>query len=208
MFSALDAAVYYATVRTIKPKRIIEIGSGYSTQIACLALQKNRMESDAGEMTCIEPYPPPWLHGSGMAIEILAQGVETVDLDRFRNLKAGDILFIDSSHTVKFASDVLKEFLEILPELEPGVVVHVHDIFFPADYPPDWLRIERRAWNEQYLLEAFLAFNTGFEILVANHLLGVEDPGAFAALMDLPKDRCDFLYRTGSFWMRRKPSHP
>jgi hypothetical protein len=138
------------------------------------------------------------------SVELLEQPVETVDLKLFRQLDKNDILFIDSTHTVKFGSDVLREFLEILPELRPGVLVHVHDIFFPFDYPPEWLKIHRRAWNEQYLLEAFLAYNSQFDILLANHFLGSEAPGVFAGLIGSPADSCNFLYQTGSFWMKRK----
>jgi hypothetical protein len=203
MFPPLDAAVYYATVRALKPNRIVEVGSGYSTQIACIALQKNALEGNPGRMTCIEPYPPPWLHGAGMEVELLKQPVEAVDLGVFKKLQDHDILFIDSTHTVKFQSDVCREFLDILPELSVGVCVHVHDIFFPYDYPPEWLMQERRAWNEQYLLEAFLAFNSDFEVFLANHFLAVDHPETVAQILAVPASN-DFMHRTGSFWMRRK----
>jgi hypothetical protein len=204
-FTHLDAAVYYATIRAVKPQGIIEIGSGHSTLIASLAVQKNRTEGHGGRITCIEPYPPSCLSKTAVPIELLKQAVETVSLEIFQQLNAGDILFIDSTHTVKFGCDVLREFLEILPELKPGVLVHVHDIFFPFDYPPDWLRDHRRAWNEQYLLEAFLAYNSEFEILLANHLLGADDPKIFTPLMGFSQTSGDFLHQTGSFWMKRKP---
>jgi len=203
-FTHLDAAVYYATIRAVKPQRIIEIGSGYSTQIANLALRKNQAEGHAGQISCIEPYPPSWLPKTGGAIKLLQQPVEAVDLKIFQHLNGSDILFIDSTHTVRFGNDVLREFLEILPELKPGVLVHVHDIFFPFDYPPDWLKIHRRAWNEQYLLEAFLAYNSEFEILLANHLLGADAPEVFTLLSGASKTSGDFLHQTGSFWMKRK----
>ena len=155
MFPPFDAAVYYATVRALKPSRIIEVGSGHSTQIACIALQRNALEGKPGRMTCIEPYPPLWLHGAGMEIELIKQPVETVSLEVFKRLQDQDILFIDSTHTVKFQSDVCYEFLEILPQLAVGVRVHVHDIFFPYDYPPEWLIDQRRAWNEQIFVGSF-----------------------------------------------------
>lgn len=204
LFGPLDAAVYYATVRTLRPRHIIEIGSGYSTQIACLALQRNAAQGAFGTMTCIDPYPAAWLHGAGMKIEIVPEPVETLSLERFRALQSGDILFIDSTHTVKFQSDVVREFLEILPELAGGVYVHVHDIFFPYDYPPDWLIQQRRAWNEQYLVEAFLAYNHEFEVVLANHLMAVDY--SYVSNAVLPDAlRCDsWLYNAGSFWMRRK----
>lgn len=203
MFGSFDAAVYYAMVRSLKPAGIIEIGSGYSTQIACLALQKNAAEGRPGRMTCIEPYPPPWLHGAGMKVELIQQPVETVDLGIFKELKDHDILFIDSTHTVKFQSDVCREFLDILPQLAVGVCLHVHDIFFPYDYPPEWLLDQRRAWNEQYLLEAFLAFNSDFEVLLANNSLAAEQPEIASQILPLPAVP-NLMHHAGSFWMRRK----
>jgi hypothetical protein len=203
MFAPFDAAVYYSTVRALKPERIIEVGSGYSTQIACIALQKNAAEGKPGRMTCIEPYPPAWLHGVGMQVDLLCQTVESVDIRIFTELKENDILFIDSTHTVKFQSDVCREFLEILPQLAVGVYVHVHDIFFPYDYPPEWLIDQRRAWNEQYLLEAFLAFNADFEVLLANHFVTIDRPEFAAQIMGIPMTTGQ-THLAGSFWMRRR----
>jgi hypothetical protein len=166
-FSGFDAAVYYSLVRLLKPQRIIEIGGGYSTRIAAKALARN----GKGSLNCIEPYPEDRLNGAKAGIELIRKRVEDVDLEFFSSLKANDILFIDSSHTVKFGSDVCYELLEILPSLAPGVWVHVHDIFFPHDYPAEWLIDRRLALNEQYLLEAFLSFNTNFSVRLANHWL-------------------------------------
>ena len=163
-FSGFDAAVYYSLIRHLKPERIIEIGGGYSTQLAAKALTTNAN----GKLTCIEPYPER-LNGSNL--ELIQKRVEEIDVAFFLSLKAGDILFIDSSHTVKFRSDVCYEFLEILPRLAAGVWIHVHDIFFPHDYPAEWLIERRLALNEQYLLEAFLSFNEQFQITLANYWL-------------------------------------
>ena len=121
-------------------------------------------------MTCIEPYPER-LNGAGPVVTLIQKRVEEIDVDFFSCLGARDILFIDSSHTVKFGSDVCYEFLEILPRLAPGVWVHVHDIFFPHDYPAEWLIERRLALNEQYLLEAFLSFNEHFKVTLANYWL-------------------------------------
>jgi hypothetical protein len=153
----------------LKPRRIIEIGGGYSTRIAGKALAANQ----SGRLTCIEPFPER-LNGSSLGIELITKRVEEIDVSFFSSLKANDILFIDSSHTVKFGSDVCYEFLEILPSLKRGVWVHVHDIFFPHDYPAEWLLKRRLALNEQYLLEAFLAFNRGFEVALANYWLALD----------------------------------
>ena len=100
--------------------------------------------------------------------------MEQVPLETFDALQANDILFIDSSHAVKFGGDVCREFLEILPRLKPGVWVHVHDIFFPQDYPATWLLDRRLAFNEQYMLEAFLAFNHAFAVRAANFWLALD----------------------------------
>jgi hypothetical protein len=165
-FSGFDAAVYYSMIRHLKPQRIIEIGGGYSTQLAGKALAANRR----GTLTCIEPYPER-LNGAGPNVELIQKRVEEIDVNFFSCLEANDILFIDSSHTVKFGSDVCYEFLELLPRLAPGVWVHVHDIFLPHDYPAEWLIERRMALNEQYLLEAFLSFNEQFQVALANYWL-------------------------------------
>jgi hypothetical protein len=173
-FSGFDAAAYYAIIRHLKPRRVIEIGGGYSTRIARIGLDLNGM----GRLTCIEPYPER-LNGN---VELIQKRVEEMDVDFFLQLEANDILFIDSTHTVKFGSDVCFEFLEILPRLAPGVWVHVHDIFFPHDYPAEWLINRRLALNEQYLVEAFLSFNRSFQVALANYWLCLDHADAVSAL--------------------------
>lgn len=191
-FSGFDAAVYYSLIRHLKPQRIIEIGGGYSTQLAARALTRN----GSGKLTCIEPYPER-LNGAGPSVELIQKRVEEIDVAFFACLAANDILFIDSSHTVKFGSDVCYEFLEILPRLAPGVWVHVHDIFFPHDYPAEWLIERRLALNEQYLLEAFLSFNKQFQVALANYWLCLDHPAMACKLWPAST--------TGgsSFWFQR-----
>ena len=193
-FSGLDAVVYYSLIRQLKPRRIIEIGGGYSTRIANKALAANQ----SGRLTCIEPHPDERLDGS--RVHLVTKRVEELDVSFFAALEANDILFIDSSHTVKFGSDVCYEFLEILPALKRGVWVHVHDIFFPHDYPAEWLLKRRLALNEQYLLEAFLSFNHDFEIALANHWLQLECPNEVARLWP---NAVSSDAGASSFWMRR-----
>ncbi len=200
-FAGLDAAVYYALIRHLKPARVIEIGSGYSTRIAAKALARNRQAGNTGRLTCIEPYPQPRLTEAKLDIELIATPVEQLDLEIFSTLAPNDILFIDSSHTVKFGSDVCYEFLEILPRLRPGVWVHVHDIFFPHDYPAEWLVEKRIAFTEQYLLEAFLAFNSAFIVVAANHWLCLDHPEAVECLWPSSQRR-DYSGHA-SFWMRK-----
>jgi len=188
-FAGFDAAVYYTLIRHLQPQRIIEIGGGYSTHVAAKALAANR----TGKLVCIEPYPER-LNGSNA--EIIQKRVEEIDVEFFLSLKANDILFIDSSHTVKFGSDVCFEFLEILPRLARDVWVHVHDIFFPHDYPAEWLITRRLALNEQYLLEAFLSFNKNFAPQLANYWLCLDHREATAPVWA----NAD---RASSFWMKR-----
>jgi hypothetical protein len=199
-FAGLDAAMYYALIRDLRPQQIIEIGSGYSTRIANQALQKNRREGNPGKLTCVEPFPQPRLTEAKLDIELIEQPVESLDLEFFSRLKNGDILFIDSSHAVKFGGDVCREFLEILPALPVGVTIHIHDIFFPYDYPAEWLIEKRIAFNEQYLLEAFLAYNPAFMVIAANHWLCLDYPDEVERLM--PGLQSESSYNGhGSFWM-------
>lgn len=194
-FNGFDAAVYYSLIRHLRPRRVIEIGSGHSTRIAHKALTRN---GPNGRLTCIEPYPEERLNGHGLNVHLIQQRVEEIDVNFFRQLEANDILFIDSSHTVKFGSDVCYEFLEVLPALKPGVWVHVHDIFFPHDYPAEWILKRRLALNEQYLLEAFLSFNREFEVALANHWLSLDEGAAVRQLW--PHEAT-----SSSFWFYRRP---
>lgn len=125
-----------------------------------------------------------------------------MDLDVFRSLKKNDILFLDSSHAVGTGTDTVHEFLNILPELAPGVIVHFHDIFFPFDYPLPWVVEYHRVWAEQYLLNAFLMYNEEFEVLGCNGYIKVNFLSVF-------KERMPEQFQSrfgGSFWFRRKPN--
>ena len=165
-FERVDAEVAHAFVRHLKPKRIIEIGSGNTTLLLAAALRKNIAEGFSGEMICIEPCPARFLREGVPGVAQLIEGpVQKVPLELFRTLQANDILFIDSSHVVSMDSDVVYECLRILPELAPGVMVHFHDIFTPLDYPKKFVMTNLCFWCEQYLLEAFLAFNSAFEVV-------------------------------------------
>ena len=117
-------------------------------------------------------------------------------------MEAGDILFIDSSHMIRPQGDVLFIYQELLPALPPGVFVHVHDIFTPRDYPPGWLIKKRLFWNEQYLLEAFLAFNDSFEVVLACNQLYHEARERLLEKFTLLADAPD-RHQPKSFWMRR-----
>jgi hypothetical protein len=200
-FGPGDSETLYNFIRHFKPKRLVEVGSGQSTLMARLAIQKNMAENPAYacEHVCIEPYEQSWLETLG--IKVVRQTVETCDAALFGALSANDILFIDSSHMIRPQGDVLFEYLELLPSLAPGVLVHVHDIFTPKDYPAAWVLGDRRLWNEQYLLEAFLAFNARYEVLAAANWLTHHHRAAFETacpiMAEQPKSE------PGSFWLRR-----
>lgn len=198
-FGGGDADIWFQMIRHYKPSRIYEIGSGHSTKMARLAVSRNQQDDPAYQCQhlCIEPYEMPWLEKLG--IEVRRNLVESVDPQLFSNLAANDILFIDSSHMIRPGGDVLTEYLDILPRLAPGVLVHVHDIFTPREYPEAWLR-EPRFWNEQYLLEAFLTHNSDWEVLLANNDMANSEP-------DLMTSACRYFragqHQPGSFYLRR-----
>lgn len=170
-FESGDAEYWYQLIRAIKPKRIFEVGSGNSTLMAINAIEKNRDENPSYECehVCIEPYEMPWLEEVG--VSVIRKKVEAVELSFFSPLQENDILFIDSSHVIRPQGDVLFEYLELLPSLNRGVIVHVHDICSPKNYPRKWLQDEVRLWNEQYLLEAFLSHNSSWKIIGALNYL-------------------------------------
>tara|TARA_B110000503_G_scaffold50048_1_gene81141 strand:+ start:188 stop:1153 length:966 start_codon:yes stop_codon:yes gene_type:complete len=165
-----DAEIYYQLIRHLKPKNILEVGSGHSTLIALEAIKKNKgSDKIKTQITCIEPYENNWLNN--LNIQILRKKIEDVEESHYLTLGSGDILFIDSSHIIRPQGDVLKIFLEILPKLNKGVIVHVHDVFTPKNYPERWLVKENKFWNEQYLVEALMMNKDKFEIyLMLNYL--------------------------------------
>ncbi len=202
VFESCDAEVLHCMIRRHKPARVIEIGSGYTTLITAAACEANRKRDGVPcEFTAIEPYPNDLFRSDipGLS-QILRSRVQEVDPELFRTLKGNDILFIDSSHVLKTGSDVELLYLEILPALNPGVIIHVHDIFLPGSYPVEWIREEHVFWNEQQLLHGFLLFNNAFQVMWAGSYLHRRHPDelsrvfpAYSPANCLP----------GSFWMRR-----
>jgi hypothetical protein len=167
MFGSADTAVYRAMLHHLRPRQIIEVGSGNSTAVALDEAEAARIPDV--DITCIDPFPGVLQQmlrpDDASRISIVAQPVQRVSLDRYRRLAAGDVLFIDSSHVAKAGSDVVWLLLHVMPTLDPGVVVHLHDVFWPFEYPLAWLR-QHRDWNESYLLHAFLIGNESWEILL------------------------------------------
>ncbi|HLA12178.1 MAG TPA: class I SAM-dependent methyltransferase [Pyrinomonadaceae bacterium] len=168
-YSYSDAILLYCMMRHLHPHRIVEVGAGFSS---AAMLDTNELFFDSGiNFTIIEPDPTLFQsllrEGDLERITLLKRRVQDVTLDVFERLLANDILFIDSSHVSKVGSDVNHIFFNILPRLRSGVFIHFHDIFYPFEYPLDWV-YEGRAWNEAYVLRAFLQYNQQFQIQLFN----------------------------------------
>lgn len=182
-FDSVDAEILYGIVRRFKPRRIYEIGSGFSTLLTAQAIQDNQEEDSSFtcEFVAIDPFPRTFLQEGIGGVSVLPKRVQDIPISTFAKLECNDILFIDSSHVLAIGSDVRYEYLEILPRLKPGVLIHFHDIFFPAEYPKKWVLNFHRFWNEQYLLQAFLTFNTEFEVLWAGNYMHLNHPDLLAS---------------------------
>jgi hypothetical protein len=199
MFSPLDAWLLQGVLRLFRPRRMIEVGCGFSSLVTA---RVNREYLDGSlDFTCIEPYPSQFLEAGVEGItRLITDRVEELPLDPFLELGDGDVLFIDSSHAVKTGGDVVFLYLEVLPRLAPGVIVHIHDMFLPTDYPPKWV-LSGRAWNEQYLVSAFLSFNSAFHVLLASVWLSLNRGDVFAA--SFPGDPEQYANGGGSLWVQR-----
>ncbi|WP_440224169.1 class I SAM-dependent methyltransferase [Dokdonella sp. MW10] len=162
-FGWLDSRVLFALLRHWKPRRFIEIGSGFSSM---LVMDVNRrFLGGRMHVTCIEPYPRRFLRDNAGALgQLVEKKVQQVDLAVFEDLQAGDVLFIDSSHVAKTGSDVNHIYFNILPRIRRGVKIHIHDTFLPDEYPRQWVIDENRSWNEQYLVRALLMFSERYEV--------------------------------------------
>jgi len=196
MFGLADAVVYHSILRHFQPAQILEIGSGFSTAVALDTIESHGLHT---KVTCIEPNPGRLLALLRPTddVQLHRSAVQDMGLAPSRILGRGDFLFIDSTHVVKAGSDVVWNVLHVLPTLQPGVIVHVHDIFWPLEYKPSWIR-ERRAWTEIYLLHAFLCHNPEWRVLLINDLVWREQKdvvGSFA-----PGAAAE---RPGGLWMQR-----
>lgn len=190
-FTNYDSIIYYCMIRHLRPSRIVEVGGGHSTQLACLAASET-----GAQVTCVEPYPSEQLRG--LDARLVERRVQDTDMAEF-DLRSGDVLFIDSSHVSKIGSDVNHLFFKVLPRLEAGVNVHLHDVFIPRTYPAEWTRDMCLFWNEQYLLHAFLMCNSEWDVtLPVCRVLGLR-PDLLEAACPSPTDR-----EGGSFWMRKR----
>jgi predicted O-methyltransferase YrrM len=194
-----DAEFLYNIIRYYKPSKIIEIGSGFSTLMALNAIGKNKEELSTYncKLICIEPYEQPWLEKTG--VEVIREKAENLDPSFFYQLQENEILFIDSSHIIRPQGDVLFEYQEILPLLNKGVLVHVHDIFTPKDYLDEWILKDHLLWNEQYLLESFLTYNSKFKIIGALNFLSHNYRKEFEAKCPVFSNQPG--REPGAFWM-------
>ncbi|HWF51444.1 MAG TPA: class I SAM-dependent methyltransferase [Solirubrobacteraceae bacterium] len=198
-FGGADAAVLFATVVACRPRRIVELGVGHSTVVIAEAVEHLREHADTDiAVVSFDPFPPPVAQTVKHPIRAVA--VQDIPEDVFGGLTKGDVLFVDTTHTVQLAGDVNRIILEVLPMLAPGVLIHFHDIFLPYEYPREFVEGLKYLWAEQYLLQAFLQFNESFETLCGLHSLSV--------------DRSEDIRRLGldyhaspspsSLWLRRR----
>lgn len=169
-FSWLDSRVLVAMMLQVRPQRIVEVGSGFSSLLMA-DVNTRRLGGTVG-IVCIDPQPRTEILGTPGIERVINEQAQRVPTDTYLSLRANDILFIDSSHVCKTDSDVAFLVLEILPRLAPGVIVHFHDIFIPFEYPKDWVIDENRSWNEQYVVQAFLAMNPSYEVLFGSAFAG------------------------------------
>jgi hypothetical protein len=197
-FESVDGDLLYATVRSTRPRLVIEVGSGFSTLVLAQAARRNAEDGAPPRLVTIDPYPSPLIEP--LETELHAVRGSEVPLSAFEALEAGDVLFCDTTHTVKLGSEVNYLILEVVPRLAPGVLVHFHDIFLPWEYPRKWPLESRWYWSEQYLLQAFLAFNPAFEIVFSSQLVTRSDPDRVAGLVPgfVPGASV-----AASFWIRR-----
>jgi hypothetical protein len=198
-FSWLDARALFVLLHDWRPRRIIEVGSGYSS---LLIADVNRRWFGSGiHVTCIEPYPRPFLkHRIEGLSRLVAEKVQNVAVAEFSSLAAGDILFIDSSHVAKTGSDVNRLYFDVLPTLAPGVHIHVHDIFLPHEYPQPWVINDNRSWNEQYLVQALLMYSHGFRVEFGCAYAFHACPDLVARALAHPKGRS---FGGGSLWLTK-----
>ena len=199
LFQGVDADVLYAMVRRYRPSRVIELGAGFSTLVTSMAAEANRAEGHMTALISCDPYAVAPLPGEvpGLA-ELRPIRAQDFPFEEVEALQANDILFIDSSHTVRIGGDVTFIFNELIPRLAPGVLVHIHDVFLPWPYPREWIARNRWYWSEQYLLQSFLTFNERYEVLWASYAVHRQQP--------IPLGRLIPNYRATaaplSLWMR------
>lgn len=197
-YAHTDAIVLFCMLLEYEPKKIVEIGSGYSS--ALMADVKKHFLPKL-DITCVEPYPQ-LLHdlttdAPKNSYKLVDKALWETPESVFTSLEAGDVLFIDSTHVSKAGSDVNQIFFDILPKLKAGVIIHIHDIFYPFEYPYEWIK-ETRAWTEDYIVRAFLYNNDAYEILLFNNFLNIHHAKELDTFMPLTAKNSG-----GSLWLRK-----
>ena len=198
-YPPVDAFVLQAFLRHLRPARVVEVGAGYSSLVT--ARVNREYFGEQIHFAAIDPYPLEFLErGVPGLTELRAEQVQDTPFEVFEQLGENDVLFIDTSHVVKTGGDVPWIYNQILPRLRSGVVVHLHDTFLPWDYPEEWV-FAGKGWNEQYLMQAFLAMNPAFEVMLGTHWMMRRHWDllcrAFPDIVD--SDRRD----SSSLWIRR-----
>jgi len=198
LFEQSDAFFLYSFLRHFCPENVIEVGSGFSSALMLDTKDAFLKEID---LTFIEPYTDVlfslFRNDDLEKCRVVQDKVQNVEVETFKKLKKNDILFVDSSHVSKTGSDVNFILFKVLPVLNSGVIIHFHDIFYPFEYPKDWV-YGGRNWNECYILRAFLSYNSDFEILVFSDYLHKHHPELFERIPMLKKNT------GGSLWIRKK----
>lgn len=204
-FQVVDAEVLYAMVRRFRPATVVELGAGFSTLVIEAAAQRNRADGSPLRHEVHDPFPSPILEAVRDRIELHAHSATEVDPERLAELLPGDLLFIDTTHTVKPDSDVVHLILGALPLVSSGVVTHIHDFYRPFEYPRLLMDVFGMYWQEHFVVQALLCLNPEFEILSANHALRRLRSDRIAALVP----RLDQHAQPNSLWLRRTgPAHP
>ncbi len=194
-----DARVLFALVRRLRPQLIVELGSGQTSRVIAQACRMNAADGHKSTYRAYDPFPTAIDAGLPGLTDLAGIDAQTVPEEVFTQLTSGDILFVDTTHTVKLGSEVNRIVLRVLPLLAPGVLVHFHDISLPYEYPRYLFEDYALYWTEQYLLQAFLSMNPNFEVVCAVHALCRDRPKA-AAAVGLAGEGQD----GGAFWVRRK----
>ena len=196
--SLVDASIYHSMIRDRRPRKIIEIGAGNSTKIAARACSTNEKDGYPCELVAIDPYPTKELQkGFPGFTRIIENKVQLVELREFLDC---DLLFIDSSHVVKIGGDVNYEMFEIIPTLKRDCLIHFHDILLPGEYWKEWVKGRRLFWTEQYLLQAFMQFNSNFEIIWASRYQHLNNELAIKKIFPYFNSE---KHHITSFWIRR-----
>ena len=197
--SLVDSAILHAMIRHHKPRQVIEIGSGSSTQVAANACLMNEKEGKPSDLIVIDPYPGSLVEkGFPGLIKLRKEKVQHISVKEFTDC---ELLFIDSSHVVKIGSDVNYEILEIIPRLKKGCLIHFHDILMPGEYWNDWVLERHLFWTEQYLLWAFLSFNETFKVVWGSRYMHLTNRKEIEAVFPFFRPG---EHRITSFWIRRE----